>query len=85
MKAKRRTKSIMNTMAVHFHEHLEERSFLKWNREAPWGKCVARRLLRTGNTGTGAPNAGWDLSFLSILSKVLLSCFPGLLQDEFDL
>lgn len=56
--AKRRTKSIINTIAVHFHEHLEERPFLKWNREAAGGKCDARRLLRTGRTGTGAPKAG---------------------------
>lgn len=83
--AKRRIKSIMKTIAVHFQEHRDERPFLKWNRDAVGGKCEDLRLFRTGRTGTGAPKAGWDRSLRSILSKVLLSCFPGLLHDEFDL
>lgn len=83
--ANRRTKSNINTIAVHFHEHLEDRPFLKWNRDAAGGKWVALRLLRTGNTGTGAPNAGCGRSPRSILSRVLLSCFPGLLHEELDL
>lgn len=48
----------MNTIAVHFQEHLDERPFLKWNREAAGVKCEARKLFLTGRTGTGTPKAG---------------------------
>lgn len=56
--ANRTTKSIINTIAVHFQEHLDDRPFLKWNLEPAGVKCEDRKLLRTGSTGTGAPNAG---------------------------
>lgn len=83
--AKSEMKSIMKMIAVHFHEHFEDRPFLKWKRELLEGKFDERRLFRTGRTGTGVPKVGCGLSDLSILSNVLFSGFPGLLHDEFDL